>query len=256
MTQRYPMASPRQSASLPPGGLGALLAGHARTLGHQPFLTYYDDVSGERTELSYATFDNWVSKTANLLAEEVGAGRGTVLSLGVVDHWTGAVFVAAAWKLGAVIRTGVHQEADIVVVDETQRGSVRADHPGLVVIGSGMGGRVVQDGPGLPYGDEVLAFGDDYADPDVTKDDPAVVTPDGTITHAEVYDDVFGTLPADARLLVDNPLDEGKPRLVTALCAGASLVWCPRAAGADLARRGIAERVTHRLAGDGSIEEI
>lgn len=244
----------RQSAAGVARGLGAVLAQQARTHGHAPFLTYYDDRSGERTELSYATFDNWVSKSANLLAEEAGAGPGSTLSLGLVDHWIGAVVVAAAWKLGAVIRTGADDAADIVVVAEDDRGSVRGGHPGLVVVGGGMGGRVLEDGPGLDYGAEVLAFADDYDDPRVTMDSPAAATPDGVLTHGEVYTAVAGGLPADARLLVARRLDDGQPRLAMAVCAGASLVWCPRSEATDLTRRAADERVTHRLGDDGSIQ--
>ena len=239
-----------------PRSLGALVAQQARVRGHDPFLTYYDDLSGERTELSYATFDNWVSKTANLLAEELGAGRGSSLALGLVDHWIGAVTVAAAWKLGAVVRLGTSQDADVVVVAEADRNAVRADHPGLVVVGDGMGGRVDQEGPGLPYGDEVLAFGDDYDDPDVTMDDGAVVTAEGPVTQGEIHAAVSGALPDGARLFVSQPLDHGQPRLATAVCAGASLVWCPRSAGADLSGRMTAERATHSRAPDGSIQAV
>ena len=42
----------------------------------RPLLTWYDDATGERTELSGATLANWVAKTANLLVDEVGAGAG------------------------------------------------------------------------------------------------------------------------------------------------------------------------------------
>lgn len=243
-----------RSATGGPRSLGALLAQQARGLGHQPFLTYYDDRSGERTELSYATFDNWVSKTANLLVEEVGAAPGSTLSVGVADHWVGAVFVAAAWKVGAVIHMGVDDECDVVAVAEGDRRSVRPDHTGLVVVGEGLGGRVVDDGPGLDYGGEVLAFGDDYDDPGVTMESPAVATAGGVVTHGEVYAAVAGALPAGSRLLVARPLDDDQPRLALAVSAGASLVWCPRSAAADLTRRAADERVTHRLADDGSVE--
>src|SRR5579859_6537412 len=32
----------------------------------RPLITFYDDATGERVELSVKTFDNWVAKTANL----------------------------------------------------------------------------------------------------------------------------------------------------------------------------------------------
>jgi uncharacterized protein (TIGR03089 family) len=68
--------------------------------GHKPFLTWYDDARGERVELSYGTFDNWVAKVANLLAEELGAGPGDRVAAVLVDHWQAAVVLAACWRAG------------------------------------------------------------------------------------------------------------------------------------------------------------
>ncbi len=42
-----------------------------------PRITYYDDATGERIELSTVTLANWAAKTANLLRDELGAGPGT-----------------------------------------------------------------------------------------------------------------------------------------------------------------------------------
>ena len=42
-----------------------------------PLLTYYDDATGERTELSATSLANWVAKTANLLRDDLGATRAT-----------------------------------------------------------------------------------------------------------------------------------------------------------------------------------
>ncbi len=43
---------------------------------NRPLLTWYDDATGERTELSGATLANWVAKTANLLVDELALGPG------------------------------------------------------------------------------------------------------------------------------------------------------------------------------------
>ena len=39
-----------------------------------PRITYYDDATGERIELSTVTLANWAAKTGNLLRDELGAG--------------------------------------------------------------------------------------------------------------------------------------------------------------------------------------
>ena len=39
-----------------------------------PRITYYDDATGERIELSAVTLANWAAKTGNLLRDELGGG--------------------------------------------------------------------------------------------------------------------------------------------------------------------------------------
>ena len=43
----------------------------------RPLITFYDDSTGERVELSVVTFANWVAKTANLLVDGLGASPGS-----------------------------------------------------------------------------------------------------------------------------------------------------------------------------------
>ena len=50
--------------------LGGLLERQVERYQDKPFLTWYDDDRGERVELSYKTFANWLAKTANLLVED------------------------------------------------------------------------------------------------------------------------------------------------------------------------------------------
>ena len=249
------MSTPHQPPQMP-HSLGALLADQVRRQGHQPLLTFYGEATGERTELSYATFDNWASKTANLLAEECDAAPGTHVALGVTGHWTGAAIVAAAWKLGAVIVAGDEQNAHIRVVAEND-----TDSPGgeahLVVVGAGMGGRVTGDVAGLPYGDEVLAFADDYDDPGVTLDVPALTAGGHTWTQAELLRKAWEAMGAGDRLLSTAPLDASGIALglLAPIVAGASAVWCPGMSDAAAARHAQNERATHRLA-SGAISRL
>lgn len=79
----------------------ALLVDPAR-----PLLTFHDDATGERTELSVATFANWVAKTANLLTDDLAAGPGDVLELSLPVHWQATVWLQAAWAAGLAVRLG------------------------------------------------------------------------------------------------------------------------------------------------------
>lgn len=79
----------------------------------RPLVTYYDDATGERVELSVATYANWVAKTSSLLVEEFDAERGQSLRLDLPTHWLGPVFLGAAWNVGLVVT--YDGEPDIVV---------------------------------------------------------------------------------------------------------------------------------------------
>lgn len=246
--------------------LSELMHQQVRANGHSPFLTFYDDRSGERTELSYATFDNWVAKTANLLAEEFGVrglggtppgtpGRATRVAVALGAHWTTVVVAFAAWRVGACVapipidQPGIPARLDgllsqicpdVVVADEEVAGGLAYKAP-IVAVGGGFGGRLTVDVPGaLPYAEEVLAFGDDFDDPDVALDDPALlVVPPYSSPAAIVLDQAnllagalalidWGGLAAEDRLLSAAPLGpvDGLVLglLAPFLCGGASVI--------------------------------
>ncbi|MET0997002.1 MAG: TIGR03089 family protein, partial [Mycobacterium sp.] len=52
-----------------------------------PRVTYYDDATGERIEVSTVTLANWAAKTANLLRDELGAGPGSRIAVLLPAHW-------------------------------------------------------------------------------------------------------------------------------------------------------------------------
>jgi uncharacterized protein (TIGR03089 family) len=61
----------------------ALLAGDTS----RPFVTYYDEQTGERSELSLKSLTNWVVKTHHLLTTELGLGVGDTAYVAVPAHW-------------------------------------------------------------------------------------------------------------------------------------------------------------------------
>src|SRR4051795_3315770 len=67
----------------------------------RPLITFYDDATGERIELSGATFANWVAKTANLLRDECDVGPGSTVAVLLPAHWQCATALCAAWACGA-----------------------------------------------------------------------------------------------------------------------------------------------------------
>jgi hypothetical protein len=92
----------------------ALLERALRSDPGRPLLTWYDDDSGERVELSVATTANWTTKAANLLNDDYALGPGSQVGLGDPLHWLAPVYVLAGWTVGAEIVTA---GADVVVPD-------------------------------------------------------------------------------------------------------------------------------------------
>ncbi|NEC79406.1 TIGR03089 family protein, partial [Streptomyces sp. SID9913] len=83
----------------------------------RPLVTFYDDATGERVELSVATFANWVAKTANLLQDELSAEPGDRVALLLPAHWQTAVWLLACASVGVVadVASPDPGAADVVV---------------------------------------------------------------------------------------------------------------------------------------------
>jgi uncharacterized protein (TIGR03089 family) len=80
-----------------------LLSDALRRDGSRPLLTYYDDATGERVELSVATTANWVAKTAGFLTDELGVDAGDLVTVRLPLHWQTAVVLLACWAAGAQV---------------------------------------------------------------------------------------------------------------------------------------------------------
>ena len=80
--------------------LDPLLAG---TGAARPLITFYDDATGERVELSGVTTANWAAKAANLLRDECDVEPGTTVAVLLPAHWQTAAVLLAAWWCGAEV---------------------------------------------------------------------------------------------------------------------------------------------------------
>lgn len=79
----------------------------------QPLVTFYDDDTGERVELSVTTYANWVAKASSLLVDELDLERGDTIRVDLPPHWLATVFLGAAWTAGLVVTDA--DEPDAVV---------------------------------------------------------------------------------------------------------------------------------------------
>jgi uncharacterized protein (TIGR03089 family) len=80
---------------------GAILDPMLRADPVGPRITYYDDATGERIELSAVTLANWAAKTGNLLRDELGAGPASRVAILLPAHWQTAAVLFGVWWIGA-----------------------------------------------------------------------------------------------------------------------------------------------------------
>lgn len=215
-----------------------------------PLVTFYDDATGERVELSAKTFDNWVAKTANFLVDGLGAEPGTRAVLVLPPHWQTAVWLMACWSAG-VVAEPVDPEAVKGRAGEPVGGSgpyilaaaqevlddVVGDTEAEEIVGlslHALGGPLADCPPGVTdYADEVRGHGDRFtAGPEVTPGAPALSVTKTTFGQGELVAAAREAaekweLDARDRLLVDVPfttLEGVLAGLLAPLASGASVI--------------------------------
>lgn len=125
-----------------------------------PFLTFYDDATGERTELSYATTDNWVAKTANLLREGLDAQPGDPVAVLLPPHWQTVVVTLAVWAAGCV----PDDDGDVAFVSEAAFGRVPPRRETVALSLKPLAAPLDDVPPGvLDYAVEIPVYGDRFA---------------------------------------------------------------------------------------------
>ncbi|ADB30675.1 hypothetical protein Kfla_1578 [Kribbella flavida DSM 17836] len=218
------------------GTLPELFAAAVRRDGASPFLTYYDDVTGERIELSAVTTANWIAKTANLLVDEYDLAPDETVALALPPHWLGVVWALATWSAGAAVTTGA---GDLAITGPDFRAAGRRETIATALLP--LGGRFREPVPeGVhDYGAEV------YNHPDlfVPADPPAAISPayDGR-THADL---IAAAEPIAERVLTTRDLvaPAGLDLLVGVILGGGSLVLCRNLDPAKRERRITDEKV-------------
>lgn len=217
----------------------------------QPLVTFYDDATGERVELSVTTYANWVAKASSLLVDELGLERGMRLRVDLPPHWLGTVFLGAAWTAGLVL-TGAEDPDAVVCGPETlaQWAHQTTERDVLACSLLPLGVRFADPVPAGVHdvGIEIWSQPDAFTpwDPP-TAEDPAT----DTQTQGELWEAAAaGTLVADGgRLLsVANPASPpGVATFTEPLARNGSLVLVARAEPERLEATYAAERATARF---------
>lgn len=225
--------------------------------GARPLVTFYDDATGERIELSVVTFENWVAKTSNLIVDGLGLAPGARVALLLPLHWQTAVWLAACWRTGATAVLGGDPAAQAAAADLAVTGpgtldaALAADEVVALSLRP-MGGRFTDPLPGgvLDYAVEVPGHGDRFAAagpaPEVTEIEGTVLTGTALDELADAHAKRWG-LDDGGRLLTElDPatLDGAVALLPGALARGGSVVLCRNLDDARLEQRTADERVT------------
>ncbi|MGW0827003.1 TIGR03089 family protein [Streptomyces sp. NPDC002845] len=226
----------------------------------RPLVTFYDDATGERVELSVATFANWVAKTANLLQDSLSAEPGDRLALLLPAHWQTAVWLLACSSVGVIADVdGEPAVADLVVSGPDTLDAARACSGERVALAlRPLGGRFPQAPAGFAdYAVEVPSQGDRFAPyAPVDPEEPALIVAGREFTGAEVVERArdeatgLGLTGPGSRILSALPYDtwEGlNAGLYAPLATGGSVVLCrnlDRLEGEAVDKRVESERVT------------
>lgn len=215
----------------------------------RPFVTYYDEATGERSELSVRSCANWVAKTHHLLRTELGLGIGDTALLAVPAHWVSVPILLGCLTAGLSLTDA--GDADVAFVAPTTVAAA-AGAPDVYAVAP-----------------QSAAVGFNGAEPDGTVDYVLAVRPQadawGTVQLAASADDrclpgllrrevvvraTAAGLPDGARVLTTR--DWAGPQdwldtVLAPLAAGGSLVIVRNGDEATVERRMTQERATVRI---------
>jgi uncharacterized protein (TIGR03089 family) len=221
-----------------------------------PFVTYYDEATGERSELSAKSLANWVAKTHHLLGTELGLGAGDTALLRLPLHWISLAPLLGCLTAGLELVTDGPADVAFVAAGTAAAADEPVDAPDVYAIAPQRAAAGLGADPPAGANDYVTSVRP-HADtwPSVRfgagPDDPCF----GGLTRAEVAAAAaeraaeLGWMPG-ARLLVTRPWRTARDWIDTVLAPLAvqgSVVYVASATDDVLARRAEQERVTARV---------
>lgn len=239
------------------GNIARMLAATVAVDPARPLLTWYDDTTGDRTELSGATLGNWVAKTGNLLVDSAGLTPGDRAAVLLPPHWQSAAVLLGCWSAGlavhgaglalpdsAGLRDGKEPPRPVdvlfVAADRLERAAAWSAGERYALALAPMAAPLRTVPPGFAdYVVEVRGHGDFF-----TPDPGGGPQDAGLASLAAQRASALG-ITAGARVLVDaathpDPVDW----LLAPLLTGASVVLCGGLDRSRLADRVTMERVT------------
>ncbi len=220
-----------------------------------PLITFYDDSTGERVELSTTTYANWVAKAASLLVDEHGLERGDTLRVDLPPHWLATVFLGAAWTAGLTVTGSDAPDAVVCGPDGLAAWAPRAGE--LPVLACSLLPLGVRFADAVPPGVHDVGL-EIWGQPDAftpwdppTGDDLAHDLGGGLVTQQEMWTAAAaGSLLTSGGRLLSGANPASPPGIATLsepLVKSGSLVLVVRTEPARLETISVSERVTDRF---------
>ncbi len=213
-----------------------------------PRITYYDDATGERIELSTATLWNWAAKTGNLLRDELGAGPSSRVAVLLPAHWQTAAVLFGIWWIGAEVVTAGEADIALCTADRLSEADDAVGMGEVAVLSLDPFGKPAPDLPvGVTdYATAVRVHGDQITPerhPGTALDGRSVAD---VLSGASAAATAQG-ITADDRVMSSSPWqtpDELIANLLAVFSIGASLVQVTNPDPAAMDRRRQAEKIT------------
>jgi uncharacterized protein (TIGR03089 family) len=216
----------------------------------RPFVTYYDEASGERSELSAKSLANWVAKTHHLLGDELGLGVGNTALVALPAHWISVPVLLGCLTAGlAMTATG---DADVAFVTPSTIAAAGTipDVYAVAPESAAVGFRGEPPAPALDYVAAVRPQADVWAGVQMpaAPSDPCLPG----LSRGDVLERAQAAgLPRGVRVLTTRSWsapEDWIDTLLAPIAAGGSVVLVANCADDDvLARRMTQERATVRL---------
>lgn len=215
-----------------------------------PRITWYDDATGARIELSAVTLANWAAKTANMIRDEFGVLPGGRVAVLLPAHWQTAAVLLGAWWAGADVVLNADPDAEVALVTADRLDDV-TEIPEIAALSLDAFGMPV---PNLPvgvtdYATHVRMHGDRFrssGDGGAALEGRAAVD----ILSAARESASSAGIGGSDRVLSSREWNTGDDLisgLLSVLAAGASLVQVSNPDAAATERRVANEKVTVRL---------
>jgi uncharacterized protein (TIGR03089 family) len=216
----------------------------------RPFVTYYDEQSGERSELSAKSLANWVAKTHHMLGDELGLGVGDTALVALPAHWISVPVLLGCLTAGLALTTEGPADVAFVAPETLQAASGTPEVYAVAPSSAAVGFAGSAPEPAADYVTAVRPHEDKWPSVHMpaSPDDPCLPG----LTRGEVAARAADAgLAARARVLTTrgwNSPEDWIETLFAPLAVRGSLVIVANCADEDvLARRMDQERATVRL---------